>query len=132
MISNGEENESAVRLCKERLLLLGKVDLTDELAVNVIGVGSIVRGSSGVLDSLGSVELLALGQERGLGEVIFGVGEVDLASVLLGRGGVDVDAGEASGDLLGGGLEVVLSDGRHGRKSGWGDAMRLGTTEGCR
>ena len=122
--SDGEENEATLGLDKERLILFGKGNVTNKFAVNIFSVRHIVRGGGGGLVSPGSVDLLALGEESGLREVIISLGEVDLASALLGRGGVDVDAGEASGDLFGRSLEVVLSYGRHGcrcacRCDGW-------------
>lgn len=104
--ADGEENETTARLNKKRLLLLGEVDLTDKLAVDVV-LFSLLSGSV-----LGSVDLLALGEESGLREVVV-VAEVKLGGGFLGWSGVDIHASEAGGDLLGGSLEVVLSDGRH-------------------
>jgi len=110
VVADGEENESTGGLDEERLFLFGKVDLANKLAVYIFGVRSCGR----VLTGLGGVDFLALGEETGIGEVVISLGEVDLASVLLGRRGVDVDAGESGGHLLGRGLEVVLCYGRHG------------------
>lgn len=109
MESDGEENEAALGLDEKRLLLLGEVDLSNELAVNVVAFSSDILGRR----CLGSVELVALGEEGGLREVVVSLGEVELSSTLLRRRGVDVDASKAGSHLLGRGLEVVLSDGRH-------------------
>ncbi|KAI3486760.1 hypothetical protein L1887_49710 [Cichorium endivia] len=102
-------------LDEKGLLLFGEVNLTDKLAVDIFGLGGLV---SRVGDGVGlgcEVELLALGEEARVGEVVVGsVVEVELGGGLLGRRGVDVDAGEASGDLLRRRLEVVLCHGRHG------------------
>ncbi len=57
--ADGEEDESTAGLDKERLLLLGQVNVADELAVNVI------RVSRGIIGGLGGVDDLALGEETG-------------------------------------------------------------------
>lgn len=105
METDGEENETTAGLDEKGLLLLGQVDLTDKLAMNIVSLG--IR-----LDS--AVNLLALGQESRLRKVVIGLGKVDLASALLGRSSVDIDASKTGGDLLGRCLEVVLCDSRHG------------------
>ncbi len=113
--ADGEEDKATRGLNEKGLLLLGEVNLTDKLAVDIVGLGGLV---SRVGDGVGlgcEVELLALGEETRVGKVVVGsVVEVELGGGLLGRRGVEVHAGEASGDLLRRRLEVVLCHGRHG------------------
>lgn len=129
--ADGEEDETTAGLDKQRLLLFGQIHVADKLAMHLVfRVGSSVSGRRGLFDGLCGVCELALGEETRFGKVVVVVGQ--LGSRLLGRSGVDVDASEASSDLLRGGLGVVLSDGRHdvGWMCLWMQRYNEGGTEG--